>query len=148
MQWAGAPDSVFTPSDYVNDYGDDYKSRGNWVNWLAGGSSQLPNREGLNIPVDLSFAFHSDAGTFKTDTVVGTLGIYCTAGETLGNGASRNNSRDLTDLVLTNITEDVRSQFEPNWTRRGMWDKSYYEARVPEVPAMLLELLSHQNFST
>ncbi len=146
LQWAGAPDSVFTPSDYVNDYGDDYKSRGNWVNWLAGGSSQLPNREGLNIPVDLSFAFHSDAGTFKTDTVVGTLGIYCTAGETLGNGASRNNSRDLTDLVLTNITEDVRSQFEPNWTRRGMWDKSYYEARVPEVPAMLLELLSHQNF--
>ena len=100
----------------------------------------------MNIPVDLSFAFHSDAGTFKTDTVVGTLGIYCTAGETLGNGASRNNSRDLTDLVLTNITEDVRSQFEPNWTRRGMWDKSYYEARVPEVPAMLLELLSHQNF--
>ena len=28
-----------------------------------------------------------------------------------------------------------------------MWDKSYFEARVPEVPAMLLELLSHQNFA-
>ncbi len=147
LQWAGAPDSVFTPSDYVNDYGDDYKCRGNWVNWLAGGSSQLPDREGLNIPVDLSFAFHSDAGTFKNDSIVGTLGIYCTSGETLGNGAGRNNSRDLTDLVMTNITEDIRSTFEPNWTRRGMWDQSYYEARVPAVPAMLLELLSHQNFA-
>ena len=48
---------------------------------------------------------------------------------------------------MTNITDDVRAQFEPNWTRRGMWDKSYFEARVPEVPAMLLELLSHQNFA-
>jgi hypothetical protein len=28
-----------------------------------------------------------------------------------------------------------------------MWNKSYYEARVPRVPAMLLELLSHQNFA-
>ena len=147
LQWAGAPDSVFTPSDYVNDYGDDYKSRGLWVNWLAGGSSQLPGREGLNIPVDLSFAFHSDAGTFKNDSIVGTLGIYCTSGETLGNGSSRNASRDFTDLVLTNITEDVRATYEPKWTRRGMWDKSYFEARVPEVPAMLLELLSHQNFA-
>lgn len=147
LQWAGAPDSVFTPSDYVNDYGDDYKSRGNWVNWLAGGSSQLPDQEGLNIPVDLSFAFHSDAGTFKNDSIVGTLGIYCTQGEKLGNGSSRNSSRDLTDLVMTNITEDIRSSFEPKWTRRGMWDQSYYEARVPAVPAMLLELLSHQNFA-
>ena len=147
LQWAGAPDSVFTSSDYVNDYTDDYKSRGLWVNWLAGGSSQLPGREGLGVPVDLSFAFHSDAGTFKTDTIVGSLGIYCTAGDKFEKGDSRNASRDLTDLVLTNITEDVRKSFEPNWTRRGMWDKSYFEARVPEVPAMLLELLSHQNFA-
>ena len=28
-----------------------------------------------------------------------------------------------------------------------MWDKAYFEAHVPEVPAMLLELLSHQNFA-
>ncbi len=147
LQWAGAPDSVFTPTDYVNDYTDDYRSRGLWVNWLAGGSSQLPGEKGLNIPIDLSFAFHSDAGTFKSDSIVGTLGIYCTTGDTLGNGSSRNASRDFTDLVLTAITEDVRSTFEPKWTRRGMWDKSYYEAHVPAVPAMLLELLSHQNFA-
>ncbi|MDE6135746.1 MAG: xanthan lyase, partial [Muribaculaceae bacterium] len=147
LQWAGAPDSVFTRTNYVNDYNDDYTSRALWVNWLAGGSSMLPAREGLNIPVDLSFAFHSDAGTTMNDSIIGTLGIYCTQGETLGNGSSRNASRDLTDLIMTDITNDIRANFEPSWTRRGMWDKSYYEARVPEVPCMLLELLSHQNFA-
>lgn len=147
LQWAGAPDSVFTPTGNVNDYNDDYRSRGEWVNWLAGGSSMLPNRKGLNIPVDLSFAFHTDAGTTMNDSIIGTLGIYCTAGQTLGNGSSRNASRDFTDLIMTNIVDDVRAKFEPNWTRRGMWDKSYYEARVPQVPGMLLEFLSHQNFA-
>lgn len=147
LQWAGAPDSVFTRTNYVNDYNDDYTSRALWVNWLAGGSSMAPKHDGLKIPVDLSFAFHSDAGTTMNDSIIGTLGIYCTTGETLGNGSSRNASRDLTDLIMTEITDDVRQSFEPNWTRRGMWDKSYYEARVPEVPSMLLELLSHQNFA-
>lgn len=148
LQWAGAPDSVFTPTDYVNDYTDDYRCRGLWVNWLAGGSSVLPKREGLKIPVDLSFAFHSDAGTTLNDSIIGTLGIYSTAnGKNFPNGMSHMASRDLTDLIMTNIVDDIRAQFEPNWTRRGMWDKSYFEARVPEVPAMLLELLSHQNFA-
>ncbi len=146
MQWAGAPDSVYTPSNNVNDYTDDYKGRGLWVNWLAGGSSMLPKSEGLNIPIDLSFAFHTDAGTFKTDTIVGTLGIYSTMHGNFENGVSRDVARDYTDLVLTNICEDIRATFEPNWTRRAMWDKTYFEARTPKVPAMLLELLSHQNF--
>ena len=62
-------------------------------------------------------------------------------------GTPRIMSRALVDSILTNVVTDVRSQFEPEWMRRGMWDKSYYEARVPEVPTMLLELLSHQNFA-
>lgn len=151
LQWAGAPDSVYSVSGNVNDYNDDYRSRGEWVNWLAGGSSMLPDRKGLNIPVDLAFAFHSDAGTTLNDSIIGTLGIYCTDGRKNGsnyvNGTSRLASRDMTDLIMTNIVDDVRRTFEPNWTRRGMWDQSYYEARVPEVPSMLLELLSHQNFA-
>lgn len=147
LQWAGAPDSVYTPTGNGNDYTDDYRSRGEWVNWLAGGSSVLPDRAGLNIPVDLSFAFHSDAGTTLNDSIIGTLGIYCTAGDKYANGTDRSASRDYTNLVMTNIVNDIRRVYEPNWTRRGMWDQSYYEARVPEVPAMLLELLSHQNFA-
>jgi len=147
LQWAGAPESVYTPTDNVNDYTDDYRCRGLWVNWLAGGSSVLPKEEGLGIPVDLSFAFHSDAGTTLNDSIIGTLGIYCTKGDRYANGTDRLASRDYTDLVVSNIVDDVRATFEPNWTRRGMWDQSYFEARVPEVPAMLLELLSHQNFA-
>lgn len=147
LQWAGAPDSVYTPSDNVNDYTDDYRCRGMWVNWLAGGSSVLPKRKGLGIPVDLSFAFHTDAGTTMNDSIIGTLGIYCTAGDKYANGTDKAASRDFTDDVVTNIVNDIRRTFEPNWTRRGMWDQSYFEARVPEVPAMLLEFLSHQNFA-
>lgn len=147
LQWAGVPDSVYSPSHGVNDYTDDYRCRGLWVNYLAGGSSIIPNKAGLNIPVDLSFAFHSDAGTTKNDDIIGTLGIYCTRGEKYANGTDRMNSRQLVDMVMTNICSDVRQQFDSKWTRRGMWDASYYEARVPEVPAMLLELLSHQNLA-
>lgn len=148
LQWAGMPDSVYTPFNGQNDYNDDYTSRAHWVNYMAGGSSMVPKQKGLNIPVDLSFAFHSDAGTTYNDSIIGTLGIYSTNnGNTTGNGSSRLSNRDLTDLVITQIVNDIRATHEPNWTRRGLWDKAYFEARKPEVPAMLLELLSHQNFA-
>lgn len=148
MQWAGVPDSIY--HRYENDdYTDDYASRGYWVNWLAGGSSVLPKEKGLRIPVDLAFAFHSDAGTFRGDRIVGTLGIYMTHhnGERFENGKSRRASRDLTELIMQEIVRDIRRNFEPEWTRRPMWNRSYAEARVPNVPTMLLELLSHQNFA-
>ncbi|MGM9803545.1 MAG: xanthan lyase [Muribaculaceae bacterium] len=148
MQWSGVPDSVYTPSHLLNDYTDDYRSRGMWVNWLAGGSEVLPGNKGLGVPVDMAFAFHSDAGTTPDDSIVGTLGIYMTNKfGNYANGTPRIYSRLLTNAVSTNICNAVRAEFEPNWTRRGMWDKSYYEARVPEVPTMLLELLSHHNFA-
>ncbi|MDD2960764.1 MAG: xanthan lyase [Muribaculaceae bacterium] len=148
LQWAGVPDSIYSPSQNVNDYTDDYRCRGTWVNYLAGGSRRLPKYGGLNIPVDLAMAFHSDAGTTMNDSIIGTLGIYYS--DNFGkyvDGTSRTDSRILTNNIMTNIVNDIRAQYEPNWKRRGMWDKSYYEARVPEVPTMLLELLSHQNFA-
>lgn len=148
LQWAGVPDSIYSPTEGVNDYTDDYSSRGRWVNYLANGSRVNPKEKGLNIPVDLAFAFHTDAGTTPDDSIIGTLGIYMTKKfENYADGTPRILSRDLTDKILTNIVNDVRAQFEPNWMRRGMWDRSYAEARVPEVPTMLLELLSHQNFA-
>lgn len=149
LQWAGIPDSIYSPSKGNDDYADDYKCRGLWVNYLAGGTKAVPDKKGLNIPIDLSFAFHSDAGTVYGDSIIGTLGIYQTAGYEgkFADGSSRYANHDLTDLVMSNIVNDVRRMYEPKWTRRGMWNKSYYEARVPKVPAMLLELLSHENFA-
>ena len=152
LQWAGFPDSVYSTSHGINDYTDDYRSRGEWVNYLAGGSDVLPDRGGLRVPIDLSFCLHTDAGATPDDEIVGTLLIYCTRanGKQFGkyaNGTPRELSRRLANLLSTEIVKDVRAKWEPNWTRRGMWDKSYYEARVPEVPAVLMELLSHQNFA-
>lgn len=149
MQWAGIPDTVYSESRGKNDYTDDYKSRGIWVNYLAGGSSANPHEGGLNIPVDMAFAFHTDAGTTMNDSIIGTLGIFQTStyDGKFANGASRYASRDMTDLIQSNIVRDIRAHYEPKWSRRGMWNQSYYEARVPRVPTMLLELLSHQNFA-
>lgn len=151
LQWAGIPDSIYSKSVGKNDYTDDFQSRGAWVNYLVGGSTIHPNYKGLNVPIDLAFAFHTDAGTTSNDSIIGTLGI-CTIQNTDGksvfeNGISRWASRDLTDIIQTQIVNDVRTLFAPEWTRRGLWNKSYSESRTPEVPTMLLELLSHQNFA-
>lgn len=79
LQWAGMPDKVYSESHGANDYTDDYKSRGAWVNHLAGGSEANPSEKGLNIPIDMAFAFHTDAGTTLNDSIIGTLGIFQTA---------------------------------------------------------------------
>ena len=149
MQWAGVPDSIYSPTHGMDEYADDYKNRGIWVNWLAGGSKAAPEYGGLNIPVDLSFAFHSDAGTVYGDSIIGTLGIYDSRqyGGHFADGTSRMANHDLCDLVLSSIVNDIRTLYEPKWTRRGMWDSRYFEAWSPRVPAMLLELLSHENFA-
>lgn len=148
LQWAGFPEYIYSPYHGSNDYKDDYTSRGHWVNYLAGGSRVLPDREGLGLPVDVTFALHSDAGKRSDDSFVGTLGIYFTQnGDSYKDGTPRINSRMLTDIVMQQITKDIRSEWEPSWNRRSMWDKSYVEARVPEVPTTLIELMSHQNFA-
>ncbi|MCD4710171.1 MAG: fibronectin type III domain-containing protein, partial [Bacteroidales bacterium] len=151
LQYAGMPDTLVWKLNDANDYNDDYQSRGEWVNYLVGapsGPTADRNAKGLGIPVDLSFAFHTDAGITDNDTVIGTLGIYSTTYNRgyFPGGLSKKASRDLTDLVQSQIVEDLRASFDPAWTRRGMWDKGYSEAFRPNVPTMLLELFSHQNF--
>lgn len=148
LHWAGFPEYVYSPYHGSNDYKDDYTSRGHWVNYLAGGSRVLPDRAGLKIPVDAALALHSDAGKRSDDSFVGTLGIYFTQnGDSYKDGTPRINSRMLTDMVMQQITNDIRRTEEPAWTRRSMWDKSYVEARIPEVPTTLIELMSHQNYA-
>lgn len=150
LQWAGFADSIYSYTNLKNDYTDDYMSRGRWVNALVGGSKVNPGAEGYNIPVDLSFAFHTDAGTFPDDSIVGVLAIYTrysNGSDKYVNGKSRMTAREMTDIIQTEITNDIRAAYEPKWSRRGLWDRSYAESRTPEVPAMLLELLSHQNFA-
>ncbi|MDR1861366.1 MAG: xanthan lyase [Bacteroidales bacterium] len=149
LQWAGIPDSVYRWTKDGRDYTDDYQSRGLWVNYMAGGSSVNPRQRGGNVPFDAVLAFHSDAGITYNDSIIGTLGICMTHyhDERFASGAPRILSRDLTSVIMNQIVNDIRHGWEPQWTRRQIWNRSYSEARLPEAPTMLLELLSHQNFA-
>ena len=149
MQYSGIPDSIYNYTDSKNDYVDDYAARGIWVNYLAGGSAANPKEAGLNIPVHASLAFHTDAGV--KEEIVGTLIIYKDHDDnkckTYPTGKSRIVARDLADYMQTQIVEDMRALYAPEWTRRQLDNSSYAEARHPKVPAVLLELLSHQNMT-
>ena len=150
MQWAGADTSVYSQNGEANDYMDDFMSRGAWVGWLSGGSDVNPDAEGKGIPVDLSFGLHSDAGTTPNDSTVGTLAIYTLRsekGQRLPDGEDRMTCREYAHIVQSQTVRDIRAQYDTIWNRRSLWDRSYSESRTPPVPAMLLELLSHQNFA-
>lgn len=146
LQAAGFPEEVYSPNKGGNDYEDDYKSRALWVNHLAGGSELFPDTIGLSVPVDMVLALHTDAGRNDTLTI-GTLGLYSTDdGNPLGNGSARYANRDLTSAVTSQVVNDIRAIYDPAWRSRGNLDRKYYEVRETKVPAMIIELLSHQNF--
>ena len=149
MQYAGIPDSIYNYTASRNDYTDDYCCRGMWVNYLAGGSQANPKQAGLGVPLHLSLAFHSDAGV-KRDSIIGTLMIYTDfdndKSKTYPTGVSRQLARDYGDYMQSQIVNDVRALYAPHWMRRHLQNSSYAEARYPKVPAVLLELLSHQNY--
>ena len=150
LQWAGMNDTIYSLTTFTDDYRDDYSSRARWVNALLGGSSRNSGQPGYKIPIDLSMAFHSDAGVTSNDSIVGTLSIYTRTSDgeiVYPHGGQRNIGREYADMVQSQVVADIRATVEPRWSRRGIWDKSYHESRVPHVPAMLLELLSHQNFA-
>lgn len=154
LQYAGFPDTlIYNINGDTLDYNDDYQSRGEWVNYLIGspfGPNKNREKPGLGIPIDLSFSFHTDAGITTNDTTIGTLAIYSVtdidSNFVFPDGVSRFANRDLTDIVQTQIVEDIRDKYDPVWNRRALYDARYSEATRPNVPSVLLELLSHQNF--
>ena len=147
LQWAGAPYEIYSHTLGLNDYIDDYASRGKWTKYLNDGSANAPENSGLKIPLDLSLAFHSDAGL--RDTITGTLVIFSEKSENktaFPNSQSRYVSRDMADIIQNSVVQDVRRVYDKNWTNRGIMNKSYAESRFPEVPSMILEIMSHQNY--
>ena len=148
IQWSGIDMTLF--DDWDSEYTKEYASRGKWTSYMAGGSRTNPDSPGKRIPLDLSLAIHTDAGTTPNDSIVGTLAIYTLKAdrkEELPTGESRLNGRLLADFVQTQLVQDVRATFEPLWARRGLWDRSYSESRTTSVPALLLEMFAHQNFA-
>ena len=146
-QWAGAPYEVYSPFESKDDYSDDIRGRSLFTNYVGRGSIYMPGDSGLNVPIEMSIALHSDAGFRPDMTHIGTLGIYMSRfNEGLTDaGISRLASRDMADNVMSQVTQDIRYYFG-NWNRRQLYDRNYGEARDPGIPAMILEMLSHQNF--
>ena len=122
-----------------DEYKDDMKCRAMWVN-------------SLESPADLCLAFHTDGLDSGDDsTIVGTLAIYTAHDDdgktTLRNGRDREKAnRNLADWIQTQVTEDLQ-HIVPHWTRRQLKEANYCESRVPVVPSMILELLSHKNMA-
>ncbi|WP_300726260.1 xanthan lyase [uncultured Bacteroides sp.] len=148
-QWAGMPYSVYSKSNGANDYNDDINARSQMINYLSGGSVYNPIQTGLKVPFEMSLAVHSDAGFKEDNNLVGSLSIYTTnfnEGK-LNSGISRYASRDLADMVLTGLKRDISSRMGVDWARRSMWNRNYSETRLPAVPSIILETLSHQNFA-
>ena len=123
-----------------NEYKDDMKCRGLWVNSFK------------KTPIDLCLAFHTDGLDSGNDsTIVGTLCIYTAHDDdgktTFEDGQERwKINRNLADWIQTQITTDLQAVV-PNWTRRQLREANYCESRVPTVPSVLLELLSHKNMA-
>lgn len=154
LQYAGMPDTLtFSLNKNKDDYKDDYQSRAEYGNYLFGnpyGPNKNRKEKGLGIPIDLSLAFHTDAGITKNDTAIGTLMIYSIPGldsqKVFPDGVNRIANRDLADIVQSEIVNDIRFKYDSSWTRRQLMNAIYSEAARPNFPSILLELLSHQNF--
>ena len=148
-QWAGMPYEIYGGRKGENDYADDINARSNTLNYLSGGSVFNPKEKGLGVPLEMTLALHSDAGYSKTDEIIGSLGIYTTDFNNglLNTGMDRYASRDLADILLTQLQRDIRTTYNIPWTRRSMWNRNYSETRLPSVPSTIVELLSHQNFA-
>lgn len=154
LQYRGMPDSlVYNITDDKDDYVDDFVSRSEYANYLKGapfGPNKDRENPGLKIPIDAYLSFHTDAGILP-DSTVGTLMIYRILDQDTAvvfpDGVSRLANRDLADIMQTEIVTQIRAKYDSTWTRRALMDGNYSEARRPNMPACLLELLSHQNFT-
>lgn len=144
----GAPDSILyrQKPEKDNDYYDDLYGRSKWTNYLSGGSQVNPDYPGVGIPLDLSLAVHTDAGVGTPDSIIGTL-LVCTSDSLAPTGYNQLTNNDFANYALKQIVEDLRATFKIEWPSRGIWHRSYVETRIPAVPALIVELLSHQNFA-
>lgn len=150
-QWSGIPDSLFVIGDGTNDYSDDIRTRSAMLNYIAGGSCYLPKCEGLNVPLEMCIGIHSDAGFRQGDSIYGSMAI-CTSEKKDGTkvypaGISRKASFDLGSRMLANVSSDLSRLFGIEWMHREMWDRNYGESRTPNVPSIIFETLSHQNYN-
>lgn len=131
----------FQPRQEESDhYKDDLRCRGNWVNYLNDSVCKL----------DMALALHSDGLDLPGDsTLMGPLCLYTDFNDrketVLRDGRSRITCRHLGDFIQTQVVEDMRRTLCPAWPRRELRQANYCETRVPDVPTVILEILSHKS---
>ncbi len=156
-QWAGMPYDIYSPKMGADDYSDDINSRSLMTNYLGGGSPYMPGLAGLGVPIEMALAVHSDAG-YERDgqSVYGPLAICTTkdgagkkpeyaVAESYPGGPNRYMSYALAERLLADVEREMQ-RFAPDWVARGVKDRNYSETRLPAVPSVILETMSHQSF--
>lgn len=63
------------------------------------------------------------------------------------NGTSREQSKRLAGYISSMIQRDLNTTVPSGWNVRKDLDRRYAEARLLDVPTVLLESMSHQNFA-
>jgi len=122
----GIPDEKWMKDSTYSDYLNDIVCRGGGLNYLLD----------QGIDIDMSLALHTDAGTAMTDSVIGTMAIY-----------THKKDAALADTILSEVVNDLQQLYYSQWPRRELRRANYGETRTPNVPAMILEVLSHQNYA-
>jgi N-acetylmuramoyl-L-alanine amidase len=155
LQYSGAPhDTVLrlarSEGHFGLDYNHDITVRGEWPNYLQGTVNGAMQAPGLGVPIDAVIGWHTDAG-YSQEGIIGTLSIYRLRGsdgrDLFPDGRSRMLNRHLAALVQDEIMRTAREHYSSTWPKRHLRDGDYGEARRPNSPSVLLELLSHHNFN-
>lgn len=148
--FAGLPDTLVSHYHGLDDYKDDLRARSYMINTLAGGSCFVPDTIGRKVPIELQFALHTDAGVNRDGSVYGALTIttpYDDNGvENYRSGLSRKVSENYASHMLDNISSELSKLYKVNWPARDLYVRNYAETRSPQMPSIILELLSHQSF--
>jgi len=158
LQHAGAPHGsvvglpIGASHRFSADYDRDVAARAEWPNYLQGapgGPNSQRSMSGLGVPVDMMINWHTDAGISSTG-LIGSLSIYRIMDQAgsgiFPDGRTRWLNRDLAGLVHQEILDTIRGTYTSTWASRMLMEGNYGEARRPNVPVVLLEPLSHQNF--
>ena len=136
LRHIGAPPSVWCsysgntgPDDACDRNTDDLYSRPLWMDYHN---------------TDIYISHHTNAGGSGTATGTETFRY-----SSMNHPEHVANSLSLATAVQSSIVSTIRSTFdeEPNWADRGVKDNNFAEIRIPDRPAILIELAFHDDCS-
>lgn len=151
LEYKGYPERIWNATvlndKYNNkgrsEYRNDLLCRPLWVNYLVEKGEQI----------DLVLAIHTDGYDEPgDDKMVGTLAIYYDQDDnkstTLRDGRSRAKvNRQIAYTIQRTLVTEMRQMVDTAWAERQCWCSNYAEARIPVVPTVLLEVLSHKDIT-